>query len=168
MKFLTKKAGPLPLGLWIVLFFLLVSGLAFTIFAQSLSFFAWDYALSLGLQEDSPRSADMVERTIGAMSWGEVGADVLVQTTLIILALIGILRRRLYGFVAGVTQATIWIYVTLMVPLQRIGLYDWGVVPDLSRARYVGPVMIILAGVPGVIMLICLVSNRRFFETDRL
>lgn len=93
------------------------------------------------------------------MSWGEAGADVLVQGTLIILTLIGILRRRRFGFVTGITLATIWIYVTFMVTLQRIGLYNWGVVPDLSRAKLVGPLMVALWGIPGVISLICLIAN---------
>jgi len=167
MEFLTKRIGRFPLGIWIVLVFLLITGLIFTLFAQTLSFFDWDTALSLGLQEDSRNSTDIVERTIGAMSWGEAGADVLVQGILIILTLIGILQRRQFGFVTGVTLATIWVYVTLMVPLQRIGFYNWGVVPDLSRAKYVGAVMVALAGIPGVISLICLTTNRDFFNSGK-
>lgn len=97
----------------------------------------------------------------------ETGADVLVQGTLIILTLIGILRRRQFGFVTGVTLTTIWIYVTLMIPLQRIGLYNWGVVPDLSRAKVVGPLMVALWGIPGVISLICLTANRDFFNSGK-
>jgi hypothetical protein len=166
MGFLTRSVGRFPLGIWIVLAFLLISGLVFTLFAQALSFFAWDAALSVGLQEDSRYSSDVTERTIGAMSWGESGADVPVQGTLVILTLIGILRRRRFGFVTGVTQATIWIYVTLMVMLQRVGFYNWGVVPDLSRLEQVGPAMILLAGIPGIVMLVCLIANRGFFECD--
>ena len=167
VKFLTKSIGRFPLGIWIVLVFLLISGLVLLLFAQALSFFAWDAALSLGLQEDSRYSTDIVEGTIGAMSWGEAGADVVVQGTLIILPLIGILRRRQFGFVSGVILATIWIYVTLMIPLQRIGLYNWGVAPDLSRAKYVGPFMVALWGIPGVISLICLTANRDFFNSGK-
>ena len=101
------------------------------------------------------------------MSWGEAGADALVQGTLIILTLIGILRRRRFGFVTGVTLATIWIYVTFVVTLQRIGLYNWGVVPDLSRAKIFGPIMVALWGIPGVISLICLIANRDFFNSGK-
>jgi hypothetical protein len=126
----------------------------------------WDTALALGLQEDSRYSADIVARTIGAMSWGEAGADALVQGTLVILTLIGIWRRRPFGLFTGVTLATIWIYVTLSVTLQRIGLYAWGVTPDLSRAEYAGTLMIAFAGIPGVIALICLIANRRFFAEE--
>jgi hypothetical protein len=53
-----------------------------------------------------------------------------------------------------------------MIPFQRIALYNWGVAPDLSRAQYVGPLMVGLVGIPGAISLICLVANRQFFETD--
>ena len=167
MKFLTKRIGRFPLGIWIVLVFLVISGLVMLLFAQGLSFFAWDAAFSLGFQEDSRNSTDIVERTIGAMSWGETGADVLVQGTLIILTLIGILRRRQFGFVTGVTLTTIWIYVTLMIPLQRIGLYNWGVVPDLSRAKLVGPLMVAGRGIPGVISLMCLIANRDYFNSGK-
>jgi hypothetical protein len=167
MKFLTKRIGRFPLGIWIVLVFLIISGLVVLLFGQALSFFAWDAAYSLGVQEDSRNSTDIVERTIGAMSWGEAGADVIVQGTLIILTLIGILWRRRFGFVTGITLAIIWIYVTFVVTLQRIGLYNWGVVPDLSRAKIYGPVMVILWGIPGVISLICLIANRDFFNSGK-
>jgi hypothetical protein len=167
MKFLTKRIGRFPLGIWIVLVFLLITGLFFTLFAQALSFFAWDAALSLGLQEDSPNSTDMVERTIGAMSWGEAGADVPVQGALIVLTVIGILRRRQFGFVTGVALTTIWIYVAIMILLQRIDLYHWGVVPDLSRAKYLAPFIVALIGIPGVLSLICLTANREFFSRGK-
>jgi hypothetical protein len=165
MRFLTRRIGRFPLGIWIVLVFLVISGLVLLLFAQALSFFAWDAAFSLGVQEDSRNSTDLVERTMGAISWGEAGADVLVQGTLIILTLIGILRRRQFGFVTGVTLTTIWIYVTLMIPLQRIGLYNWGVVPDLSRAKLVGPLMVALWGIPGVVSLSGRSANRDFFSS---
>jgi hypothetical protein len=70
MKFLTKHVGRFPLGIWIVLVFLLISGLVVILFGQALPFFAWDAALSLGFQEDSRFSADIVEKTMGANSWG--------------------------------------------------------------------------------------------------
>ena len=167
MKFPTKRVGHFPLGIWIVLVFLLILGLVVLLFGQALSFFAWGAALSLGFQEDSRISTDIVERTMGAISWGEAGADVFVQGTLIILTLIGILRRRQFGFVTGVTLFTIWIYTTLMLTLQRIGLYNWGLVPDLSRAKYIGPAMVALFCIPGVISLICLTANRDFFNSGK-
>ena len=70
MKFLSKPIARFPLGIWIVLVFLVISGLVMLLFAQALSFFAWDAAYSLGVQEDSRHSTDIVDRTIGAMSWG--------------------------------------------------------------------------------------------------
>jgi len=164
MRYLTKPLGRFPVGIWIVLGLLLITGLIFTLFAQALSFFAWDAAYSLGLQEDSRHSADVVERAMAAMSWGEAGADVFVQGSLILLTLIGIWKRRPFGFVCGVTLATIWIYMTFVIPLQRIGLYRWGVAADLSRAQYVTTLMIVLIGLPGVLSLICLTANRAFFR----
>jgi hypothetical protein len=167
MKFLTKHISRFPLGIWIVLVFLLISGLVMLVFMQALSFFAWDTALSLGVQEDSRNATDIVERTMGAVSWGEAGVDFSVQGTLIILTLIGILRRRQLGFVCGVTLMTMWIYLTISLTLQRIGLYYWDIVPDLSRAKHVGPLMVAIWGIPGVISLICLTANRDFFNSSK-
>jgi hypothetical protein len=167
MKFLRKPIGRFPLGIWVVLVFFIISGLFLTLFAQALSFFAWDTALSLGLQEDSRNSTNIVERTIGAISWGEAGADIIVQGTLIILTLAGILMRRQFGFVTGMAQSTIWIYVTLLAIFQRVGFYYWGVVSDLSRAQDAGIAMVLLAGIPGVISLICLAANQEFFSRKK-
>jgi hypothetical protein len=135
-----------------------------TIFGQTLSLVSWDTALSLGLQEDSPHSTDIVERMMMAISWGEAGTDVLVQGTLMVLVLIGIFRRRQFGFLAGIGQAILWIYVTLLVTLQRIALYKWDLVSDLSRAKTIGPLIFVFVGIPGILMLVCLIANRQFFE----
>ena len=167
MKYLTKHIGPFPLGIWIVLFLVIISGGLFILFGQALSFFAWDVAYSLGFQEYSTESSDVVERTIAGMSWGEACADTFVQGTLVILTLIGILRRRRFGFTTGISLAILWIYYTFLIPVSRIGLYNWGVASDLSQAKLMGLVFILLCGIPGVILPICLVANRQFFETDR-
>lgn len=164
MDFLTKPIGRFTLGIWIVLLILLTLGVFSIFFAQGLSLISWDTALSWGMQEDSRYSTDIVERTIGAISQGEAAADVLIQGALTIVTLIGILLRRQFGYIAGIGQAIIWIYVTPLVIFQRIALYNWGLVPDLSRVQYVSPLMIALGAFPGVILLICLVANRRYFE----
>lgn len=163
MVWLTQEWGPLPAGIWIVLALLLVSGGFFTIFAQGLSFFRWDRALKLRLQEDSPASPDPVEKTMGAISQGEAGADLIVQGALIIAAFAGILLRHPAGFVAGIAQGVLWIYVTGMVLFQRWMLFRWGVVRDLSRLKAVGPVMVLAAGVPGAVLILCLAANRGWF-----
>ena len=166
MKYLTKRIGPFPLGIWIVLFFVIITG-GFTLFGQALSFFAWDVAHSLALQEYSTKSSDLVERTIAGMSWGEACADTFVQGTLVILTLVGIFRRRRFAFITGISLAILWIYYTFLVPVARIGLYNWGVASDLSQAKLFGLIFILLYGIPGIISLVCLVANRQFFETDK-
>lgn len=163
MGFLAHALGPFPIGIWATLAMLLVSGGVFTVFAQGLSLLKWDTALRLRLQEDSPASRDPVEKAVGAMSQGEAGADVVVQGTLIAVSVAGILLRHPAGFVAGIAQGVIWVYVTIMVLLQRWMLRRWGVVNDLSRLKHVAPAMILAAGVPGAAMIVCLVANRGFF-----
>lgn len=163
MDVLTHMLGPFPVGIWAVLVFLVVSGAGLTLFAQGLSFLNWDAALSIRLQEDSRTSEDPVERTIGAMSQGEAGADVIVQGTVIVIAFAGIFLRHPVGWVAGLVQGVIWIYVTLMVLCQRWMLFRWGVVRDLARLRYLAPIMVLFFGVPGVVTIVCLAVNRGFF-----
>ena len=160
-----KKQGfRFPLGIWIVLATVIIPGLLGVVGGQALSFFAWDVALSLGLQEDHPESTDVVELTMGAVSWGEAITDTLVQGTLVIVTLIGILRQRQYGYVAGMALYALWVYVTMMATFQRVGLYQWGLVSDFSRLKSVGIPMAIFWGIPGIISIICLKANRSFFS----
>lgn len=163
MDVLTHFLGPYPVGIWVVLAMLLVGGGMFTIFGQALSVLSWDTALRLRLQEDSRTSRDPVERTMGAMSQGEACADVIVQGTLIFVSCAGILLRHPVGFVAGVAQGVIWVYVTFLVLFQRWMLYRWRVVNDMARLKHVGPAMVLAAGIPGILMIVCLVANREFF-----
>jgi hypothetical protein len=167
MKYLTKRIGSFPLGIWIVLFFVIITGGLFILCGQALSFFAWDVAHSLGFQEYSTKSSDIVERTIAGMSWGEACADTFVQGTLVILTLVGIFRRRRFAFITGISLAVLWIYYTFLIPGARIGLYNWGVASDLSQAKLMGLIFILLCGIPGIISIICLVANRQFFEADK-
>jgi hypothetical protein len=163
MDLLTHMLGPFPVGIWAVLGFLLVSGVGGLIFAQGLSFLNWDAALSLRLQEDSKTSEDPVERTIGAMSQGEAGADVIVQGPVIVIAIAGIFLRHPVGWLAGLVLGVMWVYVTVLLTFQRWMLFRWGVVGDLARLRYIAPLMVLFWGLPGVVMVVCLAVNRGFF-----
>jgi hypothetical protein len=163
MYILIHQLGLFPIGIWAVLAMLLVGGGVFTIFGQAFSLLNWEAALRFRLQEDSRTSQDPVEKTMGAMSQGEAFADVIVQGTLVVLAFAGILMRHPVGFVAGVAQGVIWVYVTFLVLAQRWMLYRWKVVNNTARLKHVAPAMLLAAGIPGVLIIICLVVNRGFF-----
>ena len=163
MSVLAKPLGRFPLGIWIVLVLILTLGVYSTFAGQAISLISWDTAVSWGMQEDSPDSADMVAKVMVAVSWGEAAADVLIQGSLIILTVTGILLGRRFGFITGIMLSAVWIYVTPLIIFQRISLYKWGLVSDLSRAELVGPLMVFFAGIPGVILLVCLVSNQGYF-----
>lgn len=164
MDVLTHLLGPFPIGIWVVLAMLLVGGGLFTLFGQVLSLVSWDTALRLRLQEDSKISRDPVERTMGAMSQGEACADVIVQGTLVVLAFAGILLSHPVGFVAGIACGVIWVYVTFLVLSQRWMLYRWGVANDMARLKHVAPAMLLAVGIPGALVVVCLVVNRGFFR----
>jgi len=143
----------------------LIPGLVVLVGGQCISFFVWNAALSCGLQEDDPNSSDMVEATfLAAISWGAAGADTLVQGTLVILTLIGIFRQKEFGYFTGNALFIIWIYDTIMLTLERIAVYKWDIEPDLSRALYIGPLMTLIWGIPGVISIACLAVNWSYFR----
>lgn len=168
MNVLAKHIGRLPLGIWIVLVLILTLGVYFTFAGQAVSLVSWDTAVSWGMQEDSPDSADTVAKVMVAVSWGEAVADVLIQGSLIVLTVIGILLRRRFGFITGIMLSAVWIYVTFLIIAQRISLYRWELVSDLSRVESVGPLMVLFAGIPGVILLVCLLSNQGYFTRSKV
>ena len=82
-----------PMGIWVV-FILLIMAFFLGVGGQGLSVISWDTALSLGLQEDDPESENVMERSLVPIEWGTAMADVILQTTFILLAFYGLFRRR--------------------------------------------------------------------------
>ena len=101
MSILNKDIGRFPLGVWfaIVALFILLLGLGM----QAYSLLDWDGAVDLGLQNDR-FTGDDVERTWAEESRGVARADMLWLLPVWIVAFIGVLQKRFYGFAAGAGQ----------------------------------------------------------------
>ena len=116
MKMLKEEASRFPVGVWIAIAAILALFLGWGM--QAYSLFNWDGALYLGLQNER-FTGDAAERAWAQESWGVAMADMLWPLPIGIVALTGILRRRFYGFAAGLMELSIGIYFPLVFAFQR-------------------------------------------------
>lgn len=150
MKILKKEVGRIPIGMWIAIAALLALFLGLGM--QAYSLLNWDVAVDLGLQNER-FTGDGAERAWAKESWGVAMADMLWPLPIGIVALIGILRRRLYGFAAGLMELSIGVYFPLVFAFQRWATYPETVVLAL-----------ILWTIPSLLGIIGLWVNREYFE----
>ena len=146
---LHRKIGPYPLGVWIVFIVLLAVFLGWGM--QIYSLFNWDGAVDLGLQNER-FTGDAVERALAKESWGVAMADILWPLPISIVALIGLLRTRLFGFVACFMVFAISVYFPIIFAFQRWMTY-----------RGTALLALVLWTVPSLVGIICLWANRKSF-----
>jgi len=143
-----KQIGKYPLGVWIALTALFLIMLAWIM--QAYSVIDWEGAVKLGLQNSS-FSGDDVERTMANKERGEAIADLLWPLPITIIAIVGILRKKLFGFVGAMMEFAICIYFPLFYLFQL-----WN--SDMETALSA----IILWGIPSVLGIIGLWTNRNY------
>lgn len=146
-----KTLGRFPLGIWFALVALAVLFLVAWP-GQAYSLIDWDGAVDLGFQNDR-RTGDAVERTWAKENWGIAVADMLWPVPIGIIAFIGLLRRRFYGFTAGLMELTIGVYFPLVFALNR-----W------SDLRGTAILALVLFLIPSLLGIVGLWVNRRAFE----
>lgn len=161
MSSLTIEVGWFPLGLWIVLAFLVVSTVLGVI-GQAISVVSWKRALAWHLQEDDPTSADPMERSFFAVEWGMALADVVVQPIAILLALYGLFMRHWTGLLGGTVVFTILVWYGLGFFLRCYAVKLWRL-GDWTRWRATAVTFLIIAEAMGLIGLAGLWSNWRYF-----
>ena len=120
MGLLQKEFGRFPVGAWIALVALMSLCLAWAM--QVYSLLDWNSAVELGLQNER-FEGDLVERAWALESWGVVMADMLWPMPITVLALVGIVRSRFYGFVTGLMAFAVGVYFPLVFAFQRWGTY---------------------------------------------
>jgi hypothetical protein len=150
MNILKKVIGRFPLGVWIAIAAFLALFLGWGMQAYSLLY--WDSAVDLGLQNEC-FTGDAAEHAWAQESWGVAMADMLWPLPIGIVALTGILRRRFYGFAAGLMELSIGIYFPLVFAFQR-----WTTYPETVILA------IILWTIPSLLGIIGLWVNREYFE----
>lgn len=161
MTAFTFEAGGLPVGLWLVLAFLLI-GFLFGVAGQALSVIAWDKALDWGLQEDDPNSDDPMQRAFFAVEWGTALADVVVQSIAVLMALYGLLMRHWIGLLGGTVLFTILVYYGLAFFARCYAIKLWRL-GDWTRWRGVAIKFLIIAEPMGLLGLVGLWSNWEYF-----
>ncbi len=147
---LTDKLGKYPAGIWLALIAMGLALLAWLM--QAYSLLDWEGAVKLGLQGES-FNGGLVERTLANEDRGLAWADMLWALPITIIALIGVLKNRFYGYTAAMMNFAICVYFPLFFSFQR-----W--VSDSETAL----AAIILFAVPSLLGMLGLWSNRILFN----
>jgi hypothetical protein len=150
MIFLQKQIGKIPIGIWLALIALCL--IFFGWIMQAYSLLDWESAVKFGLQNNS-FYGDGIEQVNANKERGEAIADLLWPFPLTIIAFIGLIRNKFYGFVAAMMEFAICIYFPLFYIFQL-----WNT--HLETAI----VAVILWGIPSLLGIIGLWSNRKIFQ----
>ncbi len=102
-------------------------------------------------------TGDDVECAWAHESWGVAMADMLWPLPIGIVGFISVLRKRLFGFVACLMAFAIGVYFPLVFAFQRWTTYRSTVFAD-----------IFLWAVPSLTGIVCLWTNRKYFEKKSL
>ena len=149
MSLLKKELGKLPLGIWLALLALILISLAWIM--QAYSLFNWESAVNLGLQNQS-FSGGEAEAVQAQKDKGIAIADLLWPLPLTIIALVGILKKRVVGFIASMMTFAICVYF----PLFHI-LWLW------SSHRETAIAAALLWGIPSLLGIAGLWANRYLY-----
>jgi hypothetical protein len=150
MEPLRTVVGRFPVGAWIgllALVFLLTAWLG-----QAYSLFDWEGAVEIGLQNER-FTGDPAEQAWALESWGVAMADMLWPLPLTVLALIGVWRKRFWGFACALMALSIGVYFPLFFAFQR-----WNTFPGTAI------VAVVYWSVPALVGLAGLWANRDAFS----
>ena len=149
MNILTKGVGRFTIGIWIAFIALVLTLLAWIM--QIYSLVNWEGALSLGFQNES-FSGPPVEQALANVEWGIAMADIFWPLPLTIIAFIGMLKTRLYGFVTAMMNFAICVYFPLFFAFQR---WDSHLMTVLAA--------LMLFALPSLLGIVGLWTNRKLF-----
>ena len=150
MIFIKKKIGLYPMGVWIAFIALLLIFLGWLM--QAYSLYNWESAVELGLQNGS-FNGDDVEQALAAKERGEALADMLWPLPIAIIALIGLLRKKFFGFTAAMMEFAICVYFPLFYIFQL-----WNTNIDTAIGA------VILWAIPSLLGIVGLWYNREYFN----
>lgn len=138
-----------PLGVWIALIALLLLFLAWGM--QAFSLMNWEKAVELGLQNER-FDGDEAKQAWALESWGVAMADMIWPLPICVAAFIGIIRKKFYGYSAGLMGFAIGVYFPLFYAFQRWNMF-----------RSTAIVTLILWTIPSLLGIIGLWLNRKVF-----
>jgi hypothetical protein len=151
MNVLKKNIGRFPVGIWISLIALLLVFLAWVM--QAYSLFDWEGAVKLGLQNGN-FVGDDVERALASKEKGEAIADLLWPLPIASIAFVGLLKKKLIGFVAAMMEFAICVYFPLFYIFQL-----WNTHLETALAAT------ILWAIPSLLGMVGLWTNRKIFNS---
>ena len=151
MNVLQKNIKSYPLGIWIALIALILIFLAWLM--QTYSLLDWEGAVKLGLQDESFLGGP-AERAIADVERGIAMADIVWVLPLTILACIGLLWKRFFGFVAAMMVFAICVYFPMFY------LFRSNVNFDIVLAA------LMLWATPSLLGITGLWVNRHFFRIN--
>jgi hypothetical protein len=146
---LNKKFWDNPAGVWLAFVALALLTLAWCM--QAYSLMNWEHAVKLGLQNES-FTGDAVERAWALESRGLAIADMIWPLPLCIIAFAGLIRRRFYGFAAGLMGLAIGVYFPIFFAFQRWATY-----------RETAVAALVLWTIPSLLGIAGLWTNRKEF-----
>jgi len=149
MKILTKGVGRYTIGIWIAIVAIILTILAWIM--QSYSLLNWEGAISLGFQNES-FSGPPVEQALANVERGIALADICWALPLTIIALIGVLRKKLFGLVTAMMDFAICVYFPLFFAFQR---WDSHLMTVLAA--------LMLFALPSLLGIVGLWTNRKLF-----
>ena len=149
MKVLQRNLGKYPLGIWLAFIALLLISLAWLM--QAYSIINWESAVNLGLQNQS-FTGDTLEALQAQKDRGIAIADLLWALPLTAIALLGILKKQVIGFIASMMTFAICVYF----PLFHI-FWLWSTYRETAIAAA------LLWGIPSLIGIAGLWANRKLY-----
>ena len=152
MKILKKNVGRYPIGIWIAFIALIL--ILFAWIMQAYSLLDWEGAVGLGLQNGS-FNGDAMEKALAQKEKGEAIADMLWPLPIAIIAFIGLLRKKLIGFVAAMMEFAICVYFPLFYIFQL-----WNTHTETAIGAT------ILWGIPSLLGITGLWMNREIFKKE--
>ena len=150
MTILKKYFGRFPMGIWIAIVALMLTFLAWIM--QAYSLIDWEGAVKLGLQRGN-FSGDALDQALATKEKGEAIADLIWALPINIIALIGLFRKKFFGFVAAMMGFAICVYFPLFYVFQL-----WNTDPETIMGA------VFLWGIPSLLGIIGLWVNRNFFK----
>lgn len=151
MNLFRTKLGTLPLGIWMAFIALVLISLAWIM--QAYSLINWESAVNLGIQNQS-FSGSAAEAVQAQKDKGIAIADLIWPLPLTVIALPGILKKRLSGFIASMMTFAICVYFPLFHLFQL-----W------SSHRETAIAAALLWGIPSFFGIAGLWANRNLYIT---
>ena len=151
MEVFKKKINRYPLGIWIAILALILISLAWLM--QLYSLIDWEGAVKLGVQNES-FTGNMAERALADVERGVAIADILWAFPITFIAFIGLLRKKIIGFIAAMMVFAICVYFPLFYAFRE------------SMSINIVLVAIFLWAIPSLLGIYGLWINKKSFDKN--